>query len=315
MSSPENSHDSKTYSGKAKQEEGALLNRRHFGLACMAAGLVGTRARAQPDPAAQIAAVEAALGGRVGVSALDTGSGRRIDHRGDERFAMCSTFKWLLAATVLARADAGTLALAQRIPYTVADLQSHAPVTGAHLREGAMDIESLCAAIVEESDNGAANLLLHTIGGPASVTTYVRSIGDSLTRLDRTELALNENLPGDPRDTTTPNAMAADLQKVLLDAELNQASRDRLIAWMRNCRTGLDRLRAGLPRGWAVADKTGTGTGSGPTSAANDVAIAWPPNRAPIVIASYISGSPSSLDRQSAAHARIGQIVASAFAG
>ncbi|HLY06107.1 MAG TPA: class A beta-lactamase, partial [Rhizomicrobium sp.] len=202
----------------------------------------------------------------------------------------------------------------QRIPYTAGDLLSHSPVTRAHLGEGAMDLEGLCAAVVEESDNGAANVLLRTAGGPASVTGYVRSIGDSLTRLDRTEPALNENLPGDPRDTTTPNAMVADVQVVLLGTKLNPVSRERLIGWMKNCRTGLDRLRAGLPQNWSVADKTGTGTGSGPTSAANDVAIAWPAGRPPIVIASYISGSPAPLDRQSAAHAQIAQIVAAAFA-
>jgi len=291
-----------------------MLNRRGFGLACVAVGLAGTRAFAEPQPAAGIAALELSLGGRIGVSALDTGLGRRIDHRGDERFAMCSTFKWLLAAALLARVDQGTLALLQRIPYTAGDLLSHSPVTRAHLGEGAMDLEGLCAAVVEESDNGAANVLLRTAGGPASVTGYVRSIGDSLTRLDRTEPALNENLPGDPRDTTTPNAMVADVQVVLLGTKLNPVSRERLIGWMKNCRTGLDRLRAGLPQNWSVADKTGTGTGSGPTSAANDVAIAWPAGRPPIVIASYISGSPAPLDRQSAAHAQIAQIVAAAFA-
>lgn len=289
-----------------------MLNRRRFGLACVAMGILGARAQAESDPAAQIAAVEASLGGRIGVAALETGSGRRIDHRGGERFAMCSTFKWLLAATVLSRAEEGTLALAQRIAYTARDLPSHSPVTGAHLRDG-MDIEALCAAVVEESDNGAANLLLRTIGGPASVTAYARSIGDSLTRLDRTELALNENRPGDPRDTTTPAAMVADLQNVLLGTELKLSSRERLIAWMKNCQTGLDRLRAGLPRDWIVADKTGTGTGSGAMAAANDVAIAWPPGRPPILIASYISGSPAPLAEQSAAHARIGRIVGAAF--
>jgi beta-lactamase class A len=146
------------------------------------------------------------------------------------------------------------------------------------------------------------------------VTAYVRSIGDSVTRLDRTELALNQNLAGDPRDTTTPNAMATDLRRILSGDALRPRSRERLIDWMKNCNTGLDRLRAGLPRSWTVADKTGTGTGAGPTSAANDVAIAWPRSRPPILIASYISGSPAPVVKQSAAHARVGRIVAAAFA-
>src|SRR5579864_1166064 len=131
-----------------------VLNRRRFGLACIALGLVGTRAKAEPDASAQIAVLERSLGGRIGVSALDTGSGRRIDHRGEQRFAMCSTFKWLLAATVLARADEGRLALVQRISYTDQDLLSHSPVTRAHLGQGGMDTEALCTAAVEESDNG-----------------------------------------------------------------------------------------------------------------------------------------------------------------
>jgi len=131
--------------------------------------------------------------------------------------------------------------------------------------------------------------------------------------LDRFEPALNENLPGDPRDTTSPGATISNFQRVLLGRVLKPASRSLLIAWMKNCRTGLDRLRAGLPRRWAVADKTGTGTGSGPTSAVNDIAIAWPPGRPPVLIASYISGSPAPQQMQVAAHARIGRIVAAAF--
>lgn len=291
-----------------------MLNRREFGIACVVASVVGGRADAYSAPSAQIAALEASLGGRIGVSALDSGSGRRIDHRGDERFAMCSTFKWLLVATVLARTDEGALALSQSISYTADDLPSHSPITRVHLGQGAMDVEALCTAAVEESDNGAANLLLRTIGGPASVTEYARSIGDPLTRLDRTELSLNENRPGDQRDTTTPNAAVADLHRVLLADALRPRSRERLIGWMRNCQTGLDRLRAGLPPGWVVADKTGTGTGTGATSAANDIAVAWPPGHPPIVIASYISGSLAPLEKQSAAHARIGRIVGTAFA-
>lgn len=291
-----------------------MLNRREFGIACVAASVVGGRADAYSAPSAQIAALEASLGGRIGVSALESGSGRRIDHRGDERFAMCSTFKWLLAATVLARADEGALALSQSVSYTADDLPPHSPITRAHLGQGAMDVEAMCAAAVEESDNGAANLLLRAIGGPAIVTEYARSIGDPLTRLDRTELSLNENRPGDQRDTTTPNAAVADLNRVLLADALRPRSRERLIGWMRNCETGLDRLRAGLPPGWVIADKTGTGTGTGRTSAANDIAVAWPPGHPPIVITSYISGSPAPLEKQSAAHARIGQIIAAAFA-
>lgn len=291
------------------------MNRRSFGLGCIATGIVGAgaKARAGSDPVSRISTLEASLGGRIGVAAFDTGSGRRIAHRADERFAMCSTFKWLLAASILARVGAGHASLGQHIAYTAADLLAHSPITQQHLVKGLMTIGDLCAAAVEESDNGAANLLLHAFGGPEAVTVYARSIGDRLTRLDRTELSLNENLPGDPRDTTTPSASIADLQRVLLGDALKPTQRVLLVSWMKNCRTGLDRLRARLPRDWVIGDKTGTGTGSGSTSAANDIAVAWPPRRSPIVIASYVSGSAAPMSVLAAAHASVGHIVAKAF--
>lgn len=289
-----------------------MWNRREFGVG-VGAAIAATRANAAPDAGAQLTALELSIGGRIGVAALDTGTGRRIAHRADERFAMCSTFKWLLAATFLAESDRGSISLDSRLSYRASDLPAHSPVTEAHLSEGWMSIAKLCEATVEMSDNGAGNLLLRRIGGPAGVTAFARAIGDSVTRLDRFELALNENLPGDPRDTTTPNTTIADFQKVLLGTVLKPASRDLLTGWMKNCRTGLERLRAGLPHNWIVADKTGTGTGSGRTSAANDIAVAWPPGRPPILIASYISGSPKPLAALNASHARVGQIVAAAL--
>lgn len=288
-------------------------NRREFGYGCTSVSIVGVRASAATDPVAQLTTLERALGGRIGLAAVDIGSGRRIAHRADERFVMCSTFKWLLAAAVLTRSDHGAITLDARIPYTAADLLPHSPVTSAHLSEGAMSVATLCQAAVELSDNGAANLLLRQIGGPAGVTDYARSIGDPITRLDRFEPDLNQNLPGDPRDTTTPGASIADLRKVLLGDALAPPSRARLVAWMKNCQTGFHRLRAGLPRSWVVADKTGTGTGTGPTSAINDIGVAWPPGKPPVVIASYISGSSQPEARQSAAHAQIARVVADAF--
>ena len=289
------------------------MDRRSFNHGLVAAAFAGSGANAGTGDSMPIAAVERALGGRVGVAAVDLSSGKRILHRPDERFAMCSTFKWLLAATILVRTEQGHLTLGQRVTYTAADLPSHSPITLEHVSEGSMSIEALCAAIVEESDNGAANLLLRKVGGPAAVTDFARSIGDRITRLDRTELSLNENLPGDPRDTTTPIASMSDMQRVLVDDVLQAGNRARLIGWMKACRTGLDRLRAGLPKEWIVADKTGTGTGQANTSAANDVAIAWRPGRAPVIVASYISGSSASLQVRNAAHASIGRIVAATF--
>lgn len=294
-----------------------MLNRRTFGLALLSAGTLIGRAEAG-DVVPQMKALEASLGGRMGVAALDTRTGRRIAHRADERFAMCSTFKWLLAAAVLSRSERGGMPLDRLLTFSEADLLSHSPVTRAHVREGAMRIADLCAAAVEESDNGAANALLRTIGGPSAVTAYARSVGDRVTRLDRMEPGLNENRPHDPRDTTTPDATVNTMRRILLGHALTPASRALLIGWMRNCRTGLDRLRAGLPREWVAADKTGTGggvrdTNYGPQSAANDIAVAWPPSRPPILIASYISDASASAARQSAALAEIARIIAATF--
>ena len=159
-----------------------------------------------------------------------------------------------------------------------------------------------------------SNTLLRATGGPSALTAWLRSIGDATTRLDRYELALNENLPGDPRDTTTPDAMLATMRRVLLGDVLAPRSRDLIIGWMRNCQTGRDRLRPGLPPSWTIGDKMGTGPGSGPTAAVNDVAIAWPPHRPPVLIASYISGSPAPLADQAATHAQIARIVSATFA-
>ncbi|WP_437689764.1 class A beta-lactamase [Sorangium sp. So ce176] len=269
---------------------------------------------ASPEPPAQtapaLARIEAQLGGRLGVAALDTANGARIGHRAGERFAMCSTFKSLLAACVLARVDQGQLTLDRRIAYRESDLLEHAPVARARLAEGSLTVEELCAAAVEVSDNTAANLLLAQIGGPAGLTAYLRGLGDQVTRLDRDEPALNTNLPGDPRDTSTPDAMTDTYRSLLVgDRALREASRARLKAWMVRATTGLARLRAGLPRDWVVGDKTGTGE----NGIANDVAVAWPPSRAPIVVACFVEAPTASADARNAAHAEVARLVAAAF--
>jgi beta-lactamase class A len=275
--------------------------------------LTSTRLRANPgsptDFADRVSALERETGGRIGVAALDTETGVQINHRADERFAMCSTFKLMLAAAVLSRVDSGALRLSQRLRYTADSVLSNSPITAAHLQEGALPVGVLAQAIVEVSDNTAANLLLELIGGPAGYTAYLRNLGDELTRLDRVELDLNSNLPSDPRDTTTPAAMLADMNKSLVGNSLAMHSRKRLLDWMRDCRTGRERLRAGVPASWSAGDKTGTG-GRG---AVNDLAIFWPANRRPILVACYQSDSNRSSDVLSAVHARIGAILASAL--
>ena len=287
------------------------IHRRAFVLSGL--GVLGgavVRALAAPDAGRFFKDMERRLGSRVGLSVLDTGSGKTVFWRGDERFAMCSSFKWLLAASVLSCADQGKLSLAEKIPYTAAALLPHSPVTQAHLKEGGMAIEGLCAAAVEESDNGAANLLLKRIGGPAEVTAYARSLGDNTTRLDRTEPRLNDNLPGDPRDTTTPNAMIKTMKTVWMGDALRPSSREKLLDWLRDCQTGVHRLRAGLPASWKEGDKTGTGD----RGAAVDDAIIWPPGRSPILAAAYLSDSKKPVETLEAAFAEIGGMIGGEFA-
>ena len=253
-----------------------------------------------------LAEIEQRVGGRVGVFALDTGTGRELARRADERFAMCSTFKWVLAAAALARVERAELSLDERVPYGSSDLLEHAPAARAHLADGSMTVDALAQASVAVSDNTTANLLLAKIGGPAGLTQYVRSVGDSVTRLDRDEPTLNSNEPGDVRDTTSPRAMVGLMRRILCGDALSPAGRDRLMGWLRACETGKERLRAGLPQDWVVGDKTG----SGPRSTINDVAIAVPPGRAPVLIAAYMSEGPSGLRVLQAAHAEVGRVVA-----
>ncbi len=262
---------------------------------------------AEPSAAAAaIAALEARIGGRVGFFALDTGSGAELAHRADERFALCSTFKALLAAAVLERVDRGEVALQQRIAYGEKDLLEYAPVTREKLAQGALSVEALLAASLIVSDNTAANLLFPLVGGPAGLTGFLRRHGDDVTRLDRDEPMLNTNLPGDARDTTSPRAMAGTLRTILLGDVLSAASRQRWLDWLAASTTGKARLRAGLPEDYVVGDKTGTGE----NGAVNDVALAWPAKRAPLIIVAYLSGSRLPLERLNAAHAELARIAA-----
>lgn len=228
--------------------------------------------------------IERALEARLGLAILHTATGERIGHRAEERFPMCSTFKVLAAGAVLRRVDAGQEDLGRRIDFGAADLVAHSPVTGGRVGRG-MTLAELCEAAVTRSDNTAANLILATLGGPAGLTGFARALGDAVTRLDRTETGLNEARPGDPRDTTTPAAMADTLHAIVLGTALSAPSRDRLAAWMVANTTGDAKLRAGLPKGWRVGDKTG----SGGRGTMNDVAVVWPPGRPPLVVSLYIT--------------------------
>ncbi|HWO09018.1 MAG TPA: class A beta-lactamase [Polyangiaceae bacterium] len=286
--------------------------RRHFllgAIATFASACAHSRSSAETALPARTTSslpqVEQTTRGRLGVFALDTQTGQALEHRADERFAMCSTFKWVLAAQVLARVDRSLLSLAERIPYGPADVLEHAPVARQHVNEGSMSVEDLARASVVVSDNTAANLLLAKLGGPAGFTQFVRSVGDSTTRLDRIEPELNGNLPGDERDTTSPRAMVHLMGQILTGSVLSSAGRERLLGWLKACETGKNRLRAGLPPEWVVGDKTGTGD-----TACNDVAIAFPPGRAPVLIAVYLSHDVEPLDLVQKAHADVARLVA-----
>ena len=269
-----------------------MIDRRGFSLAAATLALVpGALARSRmPGPEARLAAIERAAGGRFGAFVLDTGNGRQFGHRAGERFAMCSTFKLSLAALVLREADAGRLPLDEQLPYARTDLLPNSPRTGARLGNkdrAAMAIVELAEAAQTTSDNLAANLLLHRLGGPAALTGFWRGLGDRESRLDRFETELNAVPAGDPRDTTTPRAIAQSVARFATGAVLTQTSRTRLLDWMARTGTGGKRIRAALPAGWRGGDKTGTGNPETMPSHINDIAVITPPGRAPLVVAGF----------------------------
>ncbi len=256
------------------------------------------------DIAGRIASIEARAGGHVGVSAYDTGSGKRIEYRPNERFLMCSTFKFLAAAAVLKRVDEKKDDLNRFVRYGQKDILQYAPVTKQHLAEGGMKLGDLCAAAIEQSDNTAGNLLLQTIGGPAGLTAFVRTLGDKTTRLDRMEPELNTGAPGDERDTTTPSAMEHDMLLLLTGKVLSSASRQQLNQWLSGNETGMAMIRAGVSKGWIVGDKTGRGRNN-----TNDIAIIRPPGRSPILLAVYSVGSSTSAHARDAVIAEVTRVV------
>ena len=264
--------------------------------------------RFQKLPAA-LAQLEKDNGGRLGVFVLDTGTGETAGHRADERFAMCSTFKMLLAAAVLSRADADKENLDRAIAIPASVFLGNSPITKDHAG-GKMTLRYLCQAAITHSDNTAANLLLDAIGGPPGITQFARHLGDTVTRLDRTEISLNEAAPGDPRDTTSPSAMVSDWQKLLLGSILSEPSRKQLTDWLIANTTGSQRLRAGFPAGWTAGDKTGS---NGETTS-NDVAIVWPANQSPMIVAAYLTECHGPEDKRSTVLAEVGRLVAKSIA-
>lgn len=258
----------------------------------------------------QLSQIESRSGGRLGVAMLDTATLRHAEHRATEPFPMCSTFKLLAAAAALKRVDNGQDHLGRRIRFQSSDVVVNSPVTKDHVGGGGMTLAEICAAALNYSDNTAGNLLLASLGGPQGLTAYARSIGDQVTRLDRIEPDLNEALPGDPRDTTTPAAMLHNLRTLIFGNALSTASKDRLTKWLLGNRTGDTRLRAGLPAGWRCGDKTG----SGERGSTNDIGVVWRPQGAPVLVTIYLTETAATSEARNATLADVGRLVAGAFA-
>lgn len=277
------------------------------GGAALIGAAVLARAGAHSSPERAIAEIEARVGARLGVAMRDTASGAELRYRADERFPITSTFKLLASAALLARVDAGGDSLERRVRFAKSDIVAYSPATERHADGEGMTLAEICDAAITLSDNTAGNLLLAAIGGPDGLTQYARALGDMVTRLDRIETDLNEARPGDVRDTTSPAAMLGNLEKLLVGEALSSASRQRLTNWMIANKTGDTRLRAGVPDGWRVGDKTGAG-GNGSN---NDIAIVWPPGGKPILIAAYLTECARSVDERNAALADVARALTS----
>lgn len=253
---------------------------------------------------ARLGELESSALGRLGVHILDMATGQQYGYRSDERFLMLSSFKLLASALVLHRVDERLDSLERSIPFSKSDLVTWSPVTRKHVQRGSMTLAELCEATLTTSDNTAANLILSSYGGPAALTAYARQLGDNVTRLDRTEPELNAPHPHEPLDTTTPRAMLRTMQKVVLGDALAPESRQQLQRWLVANTTGDRRLRAGLPADWRVGDKTGTSQ-----TDANDIGVAWPPDRPPLLVTAYLAESKADGGVRETTLAAVGKLV------
>ena len=294
------------------------LDRRGVLVSGAAMAIAGCAPKALPDPSVvpngAMADLEVKAGGRLGAFVLDTASGKMTGHRHDELFGMCSTFKLALAAAVLQLADKGLLDPEMPLRYGEADMIPNSPVTRENLANGAMRVIALAEATQKTSDNAAANILIRHLGGPAALTATFRSWGDPVTRLDRYETEMNNVPPGEVRDTTSPRAFARMMARLLAsDDILKPASREKLVQWMVDTKTGSARIRAGLPASWKSGDKTGSGWGSTYNNKTNDVAIFWPPARPPVIVTAYYEADgkyDEVRDADQAVLAEVGRIAA-----
>jgi beta-lactamase class A len=249
---------------------------------CMPSFAASTQQIKPASIARKLAELETSFDGRIGILTINTANNQRIQYRADERFPIQSTFKVMAVSAILKQSMTDKHFLQQKVTYKKQDLVFWSPITEKHLADG-MTISELCAAAMMYSDNTATNLIVKKLGGPSAVTAFARSIGDNTFRIDSWEPELNSN-PSDPRDTSTLTAMEKSLQKLTLGNVLASPQREQLITWMKGNTTGDTRIRAGVPKGWIVADKTGAGDDYG---ISNDIGIIWPPSCAPIVVTIY----------------------------
>ncbi|MEV6283758.1 class A beta-lactamase [Kribbella sp. NPDC051770] len=257
--------------------------------------------------AAQFRALEQQFGGRLGVYAVDTGNGQEVAYNPDLRFAYASTFKALASGAVLRqRKLAGMNKL---VRYSAADLLPNSPITEKHVGTG-MTLAALCDAAIRYSDNAAANLLFAELGGPKALDGVLRDLGDDVTRMERVEPALSEWDPKDTRDTSTARAFAKDLRAFVLGDALDAPERAQLTAWLKANTTGAELIRAGFPKGWVIGDKTGT---AGTYGGRNDIAVIWPPGRAPLVIAVFSHRNAPDAEPDNRFVAAAAKVVASTF--
>lgn len=255
----------------------------------------------------QIKALETASQVRIGIDAINTDNQQHLQYRADEPFPLQSTAKVIIAAGILKQSAQDNSLLKNKITYTKADLVSWSPMTQENLKEG-MTIAALCKAAITQSDNTAANLLVKQLGGPAAVTAFARSIGDTSFRLDHLEPNLNAN-PSDPADSSTPAAMAQSLKELVFGSHLPALHQALLVTWMKGNQVGEHRIRAGVPADWIVADKTGTGD----YGITHDVGVVWPPNCAPLVMAIYVMGSEKKAATQEAVIAKVTDLIIKQF--
>ncbi|CAK9885069.1 MAG: Beta-lactamase [Candidatus Erwinia impunctatus] len=251
---------------------------------------------------------EQRLQARIGIALIDTADSAQVSYRGDERFPMNSTLKSLLCAALLAQVDKKNVVLTENVQFSREQLISYSPVTEKFIKPNSMNLQTLCQAAVSHSDNTAANLIALRAGGPAAVTQFLRSIGDNVTRVDRLEPELNSAIPGDPRDTTTPLAISHTVNTLLLGNVLSSSSRQQLTQWMVEDKVADALLRAALPAGWKIADKTGAGE----HGSRGIISVIWPPQRSPLLVTVYITETAATMTERNQAIARLGEkIIAS----